>query len=102
MSEELGEWWRRTLAECELSAVPTEWRRIEREHLEEAALELYDAIRRLPRSARDVVEMRAMGVSWAEISRRMPDRAYFSLTDDWRSAVRMTRDRYGDLVRRMT
>lgn len=102
ISGELGEWWLRTLWDCALTSVPTEWRRIEREHMEEAALGIHEAIRRLPRSVRDVVEMRAVGLSWTEVSRRLPGRAYFSLTDDWASAVRMVRERCGDLVARMT
>jgi hypothetical protein len=101
LAEDLGEWWIRVKADCELSAV-SDWRRCERHHMEDAACELLERMSGLPRSVRDVVERRASGQSWTRISRDLPGRAYFSLMDDWRHALRHVSQRCDDLVRRLT
>lgn len=100
MATELGEWWERTVREAELASV-SDWRRLEREHMEDAALDLLGAVRAMPLPVRDVVERRSSGMSWTSISAALPGRAYFSLTDDWSSAVRVVWERHSDTVRRL-
>jgi hypothetical protein len=100
LSAELGEHTEDTIYDAELSAV-SDWPRIERQHMEDAALELLSAVQTLPPPVRDVVVRRSRGWSWTAISAGLPGRAYFSLTDDWAAAVRLVWSSHGDLVRRL-
>ncbi len=100
IAAELGEWWERTILDAEMASV-SDWHRIEREHLEDAAMEMIGAVRAMPPPIQDVVVRRASGMSWTALQKELPDRAYFSLTDDWASAVRVIWDRHGDIVRRL-
>lgn len=78
-------------------------RRIVREHLEEAAVELADYVQRLPAPLRTVVELKSSGLSWKQVMRnpRMKDRVYWSVMDDWNTAIRLIWSNRGDLVRRL-
>lgn len=100
MAEELGEWWVRTIADAELAS-ESDWRRIDRYHMEDAATELATAVRGLPQPIREVVQRRSSGQSWKTISRELPDRVYWSITEDWGTGLRLVWTRYGDLVRRL-
>jgi len=102
LAAELGEDWVKLVRELEDHSVSDGWRRVERQHMEEAATDILSSLRRLPRPVRDVVYRRAAGVSWRRISADLPGRAYFSLTDDWTSALRWLCREHGELVRRLT
>lgn len=82
-------------------AVDDPGRRIIREYQEEAAGDLVTLVRRMPGSVRTVVEARALGISWREIARGLPDRVYFSIMDDWKSAVATVWQRAEDAVLRL-
>lgn len=101
MAAELGEDWVRLVRELEDHSVSETWRRVEREHMEDAATEILSSVRRLSPPVRDVVCRRAVGYSWRRISAELPHRAYFSLTDDWNGALRWLVREHGDLVRRL-
>lgn len=100
LSTELDEHIEDTIYDAELSAV-SDWPRIERQHMEDAGMELLGAVQVLPAPVRDVVVRRARGWSWTTISAGLPGRAYFSLTDDWAMAVRLLWQSHGDIVRRL-
>ena len=100
LGDELGEWPQRLFAEQEPTGRSI--RRIERAHREEAAGEVISVVRSLPAPVRRVVEARALGVSWKTMTREMPDRAYFSLLDDWRQAVATLHFYHDELVERLT
>jgi hypothetical protein len=76
-------------------------RKVEREHIEEAASELIQLVRRMPPPVRIVCEMRACGVSWRRICAELPDRAYFSMMEDNQRAVGTLHLNHGDIVRRV-
>ena len=102
IARELGDWYERFVREAEVNAVGTGfWRRVERDHLDDAATELMDVVRRMSPPVRDVVVRRAVGQSWRDISRALPERAYFSLTDDWQLALRTLARDHGPLLRRL-
>lgn len=101
MAEELGEWWMRTIADAELGSV-SDWRRIERSHMEDAAEELLRAIVDMPAPLREVLVQRAAyGKSWRDVSSALPHRVYFSVVEDWHRALSWLWDRHGDLIRRI-
>lgn len=100
MAEELGEWWMRTIHEAELAS-ESDWRLIERDHMDEAAELLLRAVSELPVPQREVLVRRASGMSWKGIAEALPHRAYFSMTDDWATALRSLWSRQGDLIRRI-
>lgn len=89
------------LDELESTAVSESWRRVERGHLEDAAVELLGVVRGFPRPVRDVVELRAAGVSWRDVTRALPDRVYWSMTDDWAWALRKVWGEHDGLVGRI-
>ena len=77
-------------------------RRVERQHLEEAAVELCEFVRIMPPPVRVVVEARACGVAWKKMTEQLPGRAFFSIREDWYAALAtILRDRK-DLVRRIS
>lgn len=77
-------------------------RRIEMSHMEDAGAELCEFVRRMPAPVRIVVECRACGVAWKKMTTELPDRAYFSMRDDWTSALAAIRRDAFDLVRRLS
>lgn len=77
-------------------------RRVERGHREEAAGELVTLVRRMPTPIRVVVEARACKVSWRRLSEELPDRAYFSMREDWQVAVGTLAINHMDTVRRLS
>lgn len=76
-------------------------RRVERQHLEEAALEIELAVGELPGPLCAVVRYRAMGLSFRKIAGIMKGRAPFSLVDDWNRAISLIWERHELLVRRI-
>lgn len=100
LAEELGEWADRLVE----GQYPTgaSVRRIERRHREDAAGELVTIVRSMPRPVREVVEARAIGVPWKRITKELPDRAYFSMVDDYRRAVATLSIHHLDLIRRLS
>lgn len=101
MAEEMGEWWERTIRQTELASV-SDWRRIEMSHLEDAAADLVTAVRALPAPVRAVAERRASGMSWRRISADLPGRVFFSLAQDWRTALMRLSTEHRDTIRRLT
>lgn len=101
MAEEMGEWWERTIRETEAASV-SDWRRIEMSHLEDAAADLVTAVRAMPAPVREVTERRAAGMSWRRISQDLPGRVYFSLAQDWRTALMRLSTEHAETVRRLT
>lgn len=99
MSEEMGEWWERTARLNEASSV-SDWKKIERSQMCDAALELVEVIRGMPRPVRDVLERRAAGMSWKAIQDDLPKRAYFSIMDDWKGALRKLNEGHHELLLR--
>lgn len=77
-------------------------RRIEMNHVEDAATAVVDFVRRMPTPVRIVVEARACGVPWKRMTTELPDRAFFSLRDDWSSAVSAVLRDIPDVVRRIS
>jgi hypothetical protein len=69
--------------------------------MEDAATELLDLVRRMPKPMQDVVIRRAAGMGWKAIGAALPDRVHFSLQDDWDAAVRRVWQECGDCVRRL-
>lgn len=63
-------------------------RRVERQHLEDASLELDSAVRALPGPLAQVVLLRASGLSFRSLKERLKGRAMFSIVDDWNTAMR--------------
>lgn len=100
LGEELGEWPQRLFRDQDPTGKSI--RRIERSHREEAAGELATIVRGFPVPIRRVVEARALGVSWQKITRTMPDRAYFSIVEDWQVALATLHYHHGELVERLT
>jgi len=96
----VGEWWVRIKADCALSTT-SDWKLVERRHREDAAAELLEVIRSFPTPVKLVVEMRASGLGWGAIGKELPGRAYFSILEDWRWALRRISQRHDDLVRRL-
>lgn len=86
LSRELGDWWVRLMKTSQLSDVPA--RRIDRQHMEDAALELMTFVEDLPEPERVPVVQRSAGVGWRTIYRRYPDRASFSIKEDYDRALR--------------
>lgn len=105
VSEELGEWYERVIRECEKAAQgkSDEWRRIERRHLDDAAITLVEAVELLLPPIRKVIIMRSAGARWRDVwSASGQGRPYFSLKDDWRQGlIRLATDAR-DAVRRLT
>lgn len=100
LGEELGEWASR-LADGQ-DHTGAQIRRVERGHREEAAGQLVTLVRRMPTPVRLVVEARAVGVSWRRLTNEFPDRAYFSMEDDYRRAEATLWLDHGDLIRRLS
>ena len=100
LADELGEWAQRLIE----GQYPTgaSIRRIERRHLEDAAGELVTVVRRMPPPVRRVVEARAVGVKWKRLTAEMPDRAYFSMVDDYDCAIATIFINFRDVVRRLS
>jgi len=99
LAEELGEWPQRLADGQDHTGASV--RRVERAHREEAAGELVTLVRRMPTPVRVIVECRSCGTSWRRITKEFPDRAYFSIMEDWRRAVATLGLEYHDLVRRI-
>lgn len=76
-------------------------RKVERQHLEDAAMELITLVDTLPRNLRAVTVSRASGLSFRKIREYRKDRAMFSLVDDWNDSVRYIWDSSEELVRRI-
>jgi len=74
---------------------------VERTHREEAAGELVTLVRRMPNPVRVVVEARSCGVPWKRMTTELPDRAFFSMREDWSRAIGTLTVSYEDLVRRL-
>lgn len=100
LGEELGEWALELARWQDPSGASI--RRVERSHLEEAAGELVTVVRRMPTPVRTVVEARACHVSWRKISDEFPERAFFSMQEDWRRAVGTLGLDWEDVIRRLT
>lgn len=100
LAEDLGEWAERLMEGQDPTGASI--RRIERHHREEAAGELVHIIRSMPIPVRQVVEARALGVAWKRLTTEMPDRAFFSMQEDYRRAVATLHIVYFDLVRRLS
>lgn len=100
LAEELGEWPERLIE----GQYPTgaSILRLERSHREEAAGELVTLVRRMTVPVRRVVEARAVGVPWKRLTRELPDRAYFSMVDDYDAAVTTLFVHHHDVVRRLS
>ena len=99
LSEELGAKWRELVEANEESSV-SDWRKIERRHMEDAALEVVAIVRELPKPVREVVELRASGMGWKAICEELPDRVYFSIIDDWKRALTIFNERHASLLLR--
>lgn len=99
LAEELGEWWLNMVHAADETHASN--RRIERRHMEDAATEILDLVRRLPKPMQDVVVRRAAGMPWKKIGAALPNRVHFSLQDDWDGAVRRVWQERGDCVRRL-
>lgn len=90
VGEDLGlkpDEWRELVADNEASSI-SDWKRIERGHLEDAAAEVISVVRGLPEPVREVVERRAVGLSWQAIAKSLPTRALFSIKDDWERGLK--------------
>ncbi|MEZ0020001.1 hypothetical protein [Sinorhizobium fredii] len=99
LAQELGEWWLNLVRAADETDAGN--RRIERRHMEDAATEILDLVRRMPKPVQDVVVRRAVGMGWKSIGVALPDRVHFSLQDDWDAAVRRVWYGCGDCVRRL-
>lgn len=99
MAADLGDWWWRL--EDDSGDKDAGLRRLERSHMEEAAIDLADLVRRLPGSCRRIVEARAAGHSWRTIFADNPDRVGYSMMDDWEGTLRAIWAAHEDLVRRV-
>lgn len=99
LAAELGEWWERLVQDADRTG--DEVRRIEWRHMEDAAVEILDLVRRMQKPVQDVVVRRAAGMPWRNIFAALPQRAPFSLQDDWDAAVRRVWHERGDCVRRL-
>jgi hypothetical protein len=100
LAKELGEYWWR-LAQFNRASNAGAFKRHEQRMRDDAAVELLEVVHKLSPPVRRVVELRAMGTSWKDIARLLPERAIWSMTDDWRAACRMLHERHDDLVRRV-
>lgn len=100
MAAELGDWWWRLARDSQNANGPMS-RRMEREHLQDAGEELASVVLTLPREVRRIVESRAAGVGWRDVARSNPDRAFFSIRDDWEAGLNWLWLRHEDLVRRL-
>jgi hypothetical protein len=99
LAEELGEWWLHLVRAADETDARN--RRVERRHMEDAATEILDIVRRMPKPMQDVVLRRAAGMSWRRIGEALSNRVHFSLQDDWDIAVRCLWQHGGDCVRRL-
>lgn len=102
MADEMGlenEQWRELVADNEASST-SDWKRIERGHLEDAAAELISVVRELPKPVREVVERRAVGLSWQAIAKSLPTRALFSIKDDWERGLKALNESHFQLLDR--
>lgn len=100
LAEELGEWAWRLAQQQDITGASV--RRIERAHREDAAGELVTLVRRMSPPIREVVEARAVGVGWKRMTTQRPERAYFSMVDDYRRAVATLHFHHDDVIRRLT
>lgn len=100
LGRDLGEW-----AEAILhmqDPIGRSIRRVEMSHVEDAATELVEFVRRMPSPVQIVVEARACGVPWKRMTTELPDRAFFSMRDDWKSAVAAIHQQQEHVVRRIS
>lgn len=91
IAEEMGEWYERVIRQAEKASRGTldEWRRIERRHVDDAAMDLQTAVHSLLPPIRQVIIMRSCGTSWRGVwDASGKNRPFFSLKDDWRSGIR--------------
>jgi hypothetical protein len=80
----------------------SDWRRVERRHMYDAAAELIDYVASaVPPGQREVLILRAYGNGWREVARMLPGRVYYSLADDWRAGLMFVWKNRGDVVRRL-
>ena len=87
--------------QAEGRAENTTGNRVMREQREADAVLLLEETRRLPEPVREPVVMRACGLRWREIMRALPERASFSVTDDYELGLRMVWGRAQDAVVRL-
>lgn len=99
LSADLGEALERLIQSNEESSV-SDWRKVERQHMDEAAVELLTVISAMPQPIREVVELRATGMSWKRICDSLPKRVYFSIIDDWKRALAILNERHDYLLNR--
>ena len=100
MCSEISEhWW--VLVQQNAQASGSDWKRTERRHQDDAAVELMLVVRDLSPPVRQVVELRATGMKWNAIAAALPQRVLFSLQEDWNAALKLITERHGDLVSRV-
>jgi hypothetical protein len=99
LAEELGEWWLNLVRAADETDAGN--RRIDRSHMEDAATDILDIVRRMPKPMQDVVARRAAGMGWKAIGEALSNRVHFSLQDDWDAGVRRVWQKRGDCVRRL-
>jgi len=76
-------------------------RRVVREYMEEAAVELEAYVASLPRPVCEVLVLKSCGLSWKRVMEGLPHRVHYSVMDDWKLGLaRVWRERE-DLVRRL-
>lgn len=100
LAAELGEWTERLIEDQYPTGASI--LRIERGHREEAAGELVTVVRRMTSPVRRVVEAKSLGVSWKRLASVFPERAFFSMKDDYKVAIATLHVNYGDIVRRLS
>lgn len=100
LAKELGEAWTELVRNAEYAATPLGVR-LERRHMEDAAEEIVAVVDKLPKPQREVVIRKAAGMSWKRIVRDLPNRAFFSMEDDYSAALGRIWVEAGDAVRRL-
>lgn len=100
LAQELGRTWFLLFFDACKSA-KSDWKRIERHHLEDAAMDLADAVRSLPKPLQEVIYWRAIGVSWRRMSQELKGRDTLSMKEDHEKALALLWTRHGSTVRRI-
>lgn len=76
-------------------------KRIIREYMEEAAIDMVSFVESLPRPIREVLELKSLGLSWKRVMELLPQRVYYSALDDYEAGLRRIWAEREDLVRRI-
>ena len=76
-------------------------RRVVREYMEEAAVELEAYVASLPRPVSEVLVLKSCGLSWRRVMEALPHRVHYSVMDDWRAGLARVWAEREDLVRRL-